>query len=615
MKPFLCLGLGALLFSLAGCGPELRLASDAIRKINKATRPKKAAINPAQYVQALTPQTGGPGLVVFDAVCDAPDDHAFAAGLTRWLHLQSAGQPSFGQSAPWGVFRNMEGPLGISNARLSGQKAVDGARYFGATHFVTSRFRRLGQEKFLLELQVHDVKAPAKGTISVQMAGDKTKIIAALPSLAAQIVKATGGQSVVIPKTLLLAADFALLGKYPHKLKYEESVAPADATRLRALQSKDALAALVAGRLAFRETTDSDAWFENARALARLAPQNALAWSDIGNQDAERLAPFATPIETLAAKYPRNALLAFAEMKLAQHQNKGAVGVQHAERAARAAPQNSVMWQFLSDAHADQAAGIRRGRYARDVTSSEWKKLNAIYANGYASALQATKLAPRDASTWAELADAATFVDAEEALLALDKALQIDPNNAAALSIGMQLTQTKWTGDIERYVAFAKDAATRADKFDFNAFNVINVLREAKRTQDLVQILETAHKTAPQSASISAELGQWHHYNDRNYAKARPLYQAALKIDPHNASALNGLADLTYFLDANNAEAERLYRLAYKLRPDGYNAANLGRFLGLTGRKTEGVKMANEAKTLGFSDANHQVWSATGVSP
>ncbi len=614
MKPSLCFGGLALSFALAGCTPELRLATNALRKISQSTARTQTAINPTIYVQALTPQISGAGLVVFDAVCDAPADHAFAAGLTRWLHLHSAGQPAFGQTAPWGMFRNLEGPLGVSNARLGGKKAVEGAKYLGATHFVTSRLRRLSAGKFRLELSLNPTKTPAK-TTTLQAAGTEAEIITALPSLAAQLVKTVGGKAVALPKTALSPADFALLGKYPHKLKYEETVAPADAKRLLALQAKDALAALVAGRLAFGSQSDSGAWFENARILARLAPQNSLAWSDIANQDEARLTPYATSIEKLAAKYPRNALLAFTEMKLADEKNNDAVEVQHAERAVRAAPRNSLMWQFLADAHGDQAQNIRRSRYSRDIKSSEWQKLDAIYANGYASALQATQLAPKDALAWADLADAATFVDTDLGLAALDTALKLDPNNPLALSWGMQLTQTKWTGDIEKYVAFARDAATRADKFDFNAFHVINVLREAGRTQDLVWILETAHKKAPKNASVSAELGQWYHYNDRNYAKARPLYKSALQIDPRNASALNGLADLTYFLDSNNVEAERLYRLAYKLRPDGYNAANLGRFLALTGRKSEGVKMANEAKSLGFSDANHQVWGATGVSP
>lgn len=588
-----------------------RIAVNAVQSKNVAA----TNADPALYVGALTPFQGGTGLVVFDPVCDAPGDNAFGAGLTRWLHLHGAGHATLEQSAPWGTFRNMEQPLGVSNAQLTGPKAHEGANYFGVTHFVTSRLRRLGAENFRLELSLHTTKAPEKPLLSLQATGGRDKIIAQLPAMAAKLVQAVDGKAAAMPKTSLSASDFALLGKYPHKLKYEETVAPADAKQLLAMQHKDALAALVARRLAFNDNRDSSAWFENARTLARLAPQNALVWSDIANQDEQRLVPFATPLETLAAKYPHSALLAFAEMKLASSRNQGAAGVQHAERAVRAAPRNALMWQFLSDAHADQAGDIRRGRYARNVRRDEWQKLNAIYANGYASALQATRLAPKDALMWAELASAATFVDVDEGLAALDKALQLDPNNPAALSWGMQLTQTKWTGDIERYVAFARDAAKRADKFPFNAYHVINVLRAAERTQDLVWILETAHKTAPKNASICAELGQWYHYNDRNYAKARPLYHAALKINPQNASAVNGLADLTYFVDGNNAEAERLYRLAYKLRPDGYNAANLGRFLALTGRKAEGVKLANEAKTLGFEDKNHQVWGATGVSP
>jgi tetratricopeptide (TPR) repeat protein len=616
MKPLFCIGVLTLSFSLVGCGPAVRVVSDAIGNRSAAQSP----VDTAGYVGALTAFPGGAGLVVFDPICNTASDNDFSTGLTRWLHLQSAGQPSLGQSALWGTFRNMEQPLGVSNARLSGPKAREAANYFAATHFVTSRYERLGNDKFRLELSVYATKNPAKVLRLIRAEGARDKIIAQLPSLATQIAqfvsgKGKNGKLVPITQTALSASEFALLGKYPHRLEYGESVLPSDAKQLRAMQTKDALAALVAGRLAFRDNQDSTAWFENARILTRLAPQNALAWSDVASQDAARLAPFATSLEGLATKFPHNALFAFAQTQWAGSQSNGAVEVQHAERTVRCAPGNPLLWQFLSDAHANQAGGIRRGRYARQVSRSEWKKLNAIYASGYASALHATKLAPTDAGAWAELASAATFVEVDEGVAALDKALQLDPDNAAALSWGMQLTQTKWTGDIERYLAFVRDAAKRADKFDFNAFHVINVLRQAKRTDDLVWILETAHKSAPKNASICAELGQWYHYNDRNYAKARPLYQAALKIDPRNASAINGLADLTYFLDGNNTEAERLYRLAYQLRADGYNAANLGRFLAWTGRKAEGVKLANDAKALGFSDRNHQVWSATGVSP
>ena len=71
-----------------------------------------------------------------------------------------------------------------------------------------------------------------------------------------------------------------------------------------------------------------------------------------------------------------------------------------------------------------------------------------------------------------------------------------------------------------------------------------------------------------------------------------------------------------FFVHNDPKTAEAMYRKAIAQKPsDGYFHANLARCLASTGRKPEAIAEAKQAKTLGFDDANHQVWGLTGVSP
>ena len=270
----------------------------------------------------------------------------------------------------------------------------------------------------------------------------------------------------------------------------------------------------------------------------------------------------------------------------------------------------------MADAYGDSAQSLRRSRYSNDISRAEWKTLNGYYARYQSAAAKATQVEPRDTYAWSTLAEAATFnSDSATAEAALEKALALDVGNSYAWRWGLQMTQPKWSGDKDQFIAFATRAASHADQFTFPAESVSNAFSTNKARPQFKGVLETVVAKDPNNAEALAELGAFYHYEDRSYQKAETLYRQALKINPKYGRAMSYLADLTYWVHNDPKGAEALYLSAIAADPkDGYFHANLGRLYALTGRPAQGASEANAAKKLGFSDRTHPVWDATGVA-
>ena len=615
---FALFGVAALALPLAGgCQIVAQKAAETVIKrmggtINAADR-APASVDVA-YVQSLVPSPSGSGLVVCEPVPVAALQNSanWGTGAARWLQVQVAGQPELGKTPLWGVPENARIRLGYPDLKLSGKRADALGQSCGVSHVAVGTLGGTPAAA-ILTYQLREVKS-GKVTGTAKISGRFDKLNAQLPALARQLATQMKVKA-ALPTQIGLAADeVAFLGAPKLKATYRgERLAPADLARLKKIAGKDALAGVMAQR--WGEYNNEQSWQNVADGLLKNAPNNALAWGEVAYWGPERLDAVSPKLAALQSKYPANYLLAQAGLVVERGNKAGPLQISWAEKAVRAAPGNSYAWSDLAKAQSNAAQALRRSRYSRDISGAEWSKLNGFYARYQAAAFKATQVEPKDTYAWSTLAQAATFnSDSDLALDALEKSLALDPRNDAAWEWGMEMTQPKWSGNINDFVAFATRAANHAADFEFPARDVKDVFSSNGQGGAVRGLLQTVVAKDPNNAEALTELGALYHYEDRSYKKAEALYRQALKANPNYALASSTLGDLTYWVHSDPKGAEALYKQAIVADPkDGYFHANLGRLYALTGRKAQGVAEANTAVKLGFSDRSHPVWDATGV--
>ncbi len=615
----LVLSAVAVLPLLGGCRVIAEKAAEtAIKKmggtINAADR-ASATLDTA-YIQSLQPLPSGSGLIVCEPVPDAALQNAanWGTGAARWLQVQVAGQPELGKTPLWGMPENARIRLGYPDLKLDGKRADALGQSCGVTHVAVGTLTGTPAAA-TLTYQLREVQS---GNVvgTAQISGDLNKLNAQLPTLARSLASQLKVKAALPMQIALSSDEVAFLGTPKLKATYRgDRLPPADQTRLKNLVGTDPLAAIMAQR--WGEYKDEKAWQTVADSLLKQAPNNALAWGETAYWGPIRIVPLGGKLAALQQKYPNNYLLAQAGVALERGNKARPLQVSWAEKAVRAAPANSYAWNDLAKAYFDSSQALRRSRYSRDISGAEWKKLNGFYARYQATADKATQVEPKDSSAWEELAQAATFNgDSHIAEAALEKSLALDARNGGAWGWGMQMTQPKWSGDADKFIAFANRAAPHADDFFFPAEDVSGVFTEAGERPAFKGILQTVVAKDPTNYEALTELGAIYHYDDRSYKKAEQLYRQALKANPKYARAMSTLGDLTYWVHNDPKGAEALYKQAIASDPkDGYVHANLGRLYTLTGRQAQGVTEAEAAKKLGFSDKSHPIWSATGVKP
>lgn len=612
-------GVAALSLPLVGgCQIVAQKAAETVIKKMGGTvgaADRAPATIDAAYIQSLKPLPSGAGLIVCEPVPVAALQSSanWGAGAARWLQVQVAGQPELGKTPLWGVPENARIRLGYSDWKLDAKRADALGQSCGVSHVAVGTLSGTPAAA-ILNYQLRDVKS-GKVVGTAKISGPIDKLNAQLPALAKQLATQLKVKAALPTKIGLSADEVAFLGTPKLKASYRADVlAPAAQTRLKSLASKDPLAGIMAQRWGGYKD-DEKLWQNVADNLLKAAPNNALVWSETANMDAIRIVPVSEKLAALGQKYPNNYLLLQAQSTLEKGNRARPLQLSWAEKAVRAAPESSFAWGSLADAYGDSAQSLRRSRYSNQISGAEWTKLNGFYARFQSAATKATQVEPRDTFAWATLAEAASFnSDSQTAETALEKALALDPRNGYAWRWGMQMTQPKWSGDMNKFVAFATRAASHADDFDFPAEDVSNVFTSAGERPAFKGILQTVVAKDPKNYEALTELGAVYHYDEQSYKKAEALYRQALKANPKYARAMSTLGDLTYWVHSDPKGAEALYKSALVITPkDGYIHANLGRLYALTGRKAQGVAEANLAKQNGFSDKSHGVWDATGV--
>jgi len=610
-------------FSLSGCAAIAKRALESAVETQSSGTSKSAD---TAYIAALTPNSkSGAGVVVFEPVIDATakNNADLGTGIGRYLHFYVAGQGEFGKTTTLGHLDEVRRQYKLANwevAKPTNSKSFKTvqqyAKSLGATHYAVGKFEKQNGV-FKLSYALYPVNSEKVGSSWITLASPN-QFSAKLPSMARQIALSVGAKSPTIPaKTALSDADLATIGAIPFLQKRKaDKLSPTLAAKLVTLGAKDALAAtLVIRTEAFPNENAGIALGQNA---IKLAPNNSLALSEpASSQFSSTVTETLNPqIDAFNKKFPNNALGHHAAFWRSLNENDTAGEINSEEQAVQNASNNPYFWRYLSVAQSNEAASVRNARFAQDISRADWAKLNISYSRALGASQQSVKLDPQYSFGWSRLCNDATFVsDENTAFESLERALEIDDTNQYAWTWGAQLKQDKWFGSKTEYIEYEKRSAAYAQHFDFNIRDMTSVLTTPDERQTLRDILEVVIVKDPKNVAALSELGQYYHYSEANYPRAEGLYRQALAIEPNDGRTNSALGDLTYWTKSDPKTAEKLYFKALVADPkDGWVYGNLGRLYALTGRKAEGIKMAQKAKQFGCG-SSHPVWEATGVTP
>jgi Tfp pilus assembly protein PilF len=119
----------------------------------------------------------------------------------------------------------------------------------------------------------------------------------------------------------------------------------------------------------------------------------------------------------------------------------------------------------------------------------------------------------------------------------------------------------------------------------------------------------------PDDANAIYQLGWMLHYKKRKYNEAEKFYRRALALAPEFGDATNALGDITYYVHRNAKGAEALYRKAISINDDGLYHAELARLLLDTNRRSEAIMHTNRAIALGYTDTCNPIFERLGIDP
>lgn len=582
------------------------------------------------------------GIVIGEPVVSGDTALAsFGAGCGRWLQFTVGGQGAAGRSPLWPNIERARRELGRPDFQLTAQDAPKLVSMLGITHVALGGMKGAAGQWSLTYRMVSVPDGKAVGQ-PVTVSGSDAQIVAALPELARKLCRALGVASPTIPAKLdATPDDVRLIGGIPWFPV--DDLPSAQTHSLLTLAEKLPLAGMLALKPLMLQATGEPN--KLIKFLLTQSPENTLAYSQIGWDDAKKLLPYQAQIKGLVRKYPKNYPLAMTNVWLLRTQNKIQEALTESERMVQINPNNPDIWLTYGYSTAEIAHNLRKGRFYGQLSAAESAQLQDIYPRWEQAVVHAVEIDPRHAKGWSRVAEAATFSgDQRLATQAYWEGVRLDKTNPDAYDWGLQMFQPKWGGDTNalRKVAEAYSAVCN---YDMRSLAAVRALTDSKLEADAQRLAarildENRKKIQNNPGEADAPLLLARMLNEqKNYVEAEEAIKPLLQRDPNNAEAhlLLGLIAqqrgatpraLKEFREAARlapnsaqahyelgwelkhagmvAEAEPELKTALTLRPDFDNAHfTLGEVYLMTQRPTDGIREIRQAVQIapGFWEA------------
>ena len=539
--------------------------------------------------------------MVFDPVLPAShtsDLDNFGHGCGQYLHFYAAGQPEFGktnfiESRSWMVGLNYK-----DNLMLTPEEAPAATVIQGTTHVAVGDMKVEGDKLTLTYKLLSEPDGKAVGE-PIVVSGNQEQIAKSLPDIARRLAVSLGVKNPAVPGRMNLTASE--LTSIASDFRYE-LCAPAEAIAL-----KDPYAAIYA---AFNgEIRSMTLEAKILRTALEAAPTNTMLWASMLGAHPRYVTNLISKYDDLRKKYPKNSLLAMAQVDWDHFKEKYEDEVGPATRAVAAAPNSESTHMSRRNALYDATDSLRQGRYWADIEPEVAAKLGPMYAEIRKECEWATKLNPNDGEAWAKLCQAQTFLgDTDAAHTSLAKAIELDGDHHEVIHEGLMLNNKKWGGTDEAYEAYCVELISDHKLIGDDAIMVAGSLADHPAAAQSVMTRETQrmekyaqeHSKDPYALRGLANM----YFQNGNRTGALKTLDSALALDSRNGWIL---ARATWIAYVAGLEDQALkYGLAsMNVDPDSAEPMGVTAFeMFRKGRKDEAYKLAQA--TLKLDPANPQ---------
>ena len=236
-------------------------------------------------------------------------------------------------------------------------------------------------------------------------------------------------------------------------------------------------------------------------------------------------------------------------------------GVQYAERAAQAAPQDVHAQAVLAMAYDWHANRLQQRGRTLEATE--------MYQKAIAAGKLALTLDAKSPEAHAYLAE--TYADLntwENAIDHAQEALDLDPNRADVQRAVAHVreSQGNYSGAIEAYERAIQLAPREVDLYVSLGLNY----RLLANWPKALEVFERATKVDPTYVAAFDELG-WTYYTMEDFKMAEKVLEQAIQVDPTAWSPRSHLA-ATYFVRKNYEDASTTFKTAIELMNKDFDA-------------------------------------------
>jgi tetratricopeptide (TPR) repeat protein len=511
----------------------------------------------------------GIGVVVCEPAAPKGDAalSAFGTGCGRWLHLNVAGQPDFGQTPLWSSQERAEQELGRNDFQLTPSEAARLNVILGINRVATGEIKG-DPANCTLTYRIWQIPGNKAVGQPLTISGSEEQVVAGLPRLAQQMIAQMGVPGAQVADVGLSASELSSLGQVPWPPKTD---APAAAQQQL---NRSAQRSPLAGVLALRSSgsRDATAFAAAITTLLQQAPDNPLIYGEVGWQIPAALKSHEAQITEREQRYPDSYLFAMTEVRLRRASGEPKPERQAAERVVRNAPRSPEAWLTLGWTISSEAEAIRKAVYYSMMNEEQKAAVGKLYDQWVRTVVQSVKLDPGFAKGWSRVAEAATFAGpftlADDAFW---KAVSLDKDNPEMYVWGLQMYQSKWSNFPQKLIKVAQEYA-RVCRYDDRAYAGVQALYDSKMDADAKQL--TAQIIAknqeilvrgPKDARARASLA-WGLKEQKQYPAAIREYETLVQQNPQDAKAHNTLGML-YDQNHQQTQAVAEFREAVRLDP------------------------------------------------